>query len=474
MSESHLPDNPQDWPDDPHAILGVNVDADLRQVRKAYAALIRIYKPERFPEEFRRVRDAYEAIKELLALREETGAEPRRPEEAPAEEGEAAGAEAAEAEAARLSLEQELRDAWEPARMGDRAVAYRRLVEMERRAPGREETCLRLYWLLSLWPELDRGQDACAWLVSGLKRSGLQGRLMELYGMELADRAQGPGLAMSAELLECDAAPDRLADLAAMRWSAAPRVERSWLIAADLEKLEPRIRDDESSRFRLLSAALDHLAWDISPVARNLRDACRKKIEEIAAHDHRLAGSLARCDLLFDLARDRGLLVTNFAPRSFLDPLYELVPDLWTCSLDRVRTRVMALLGPWIERPAAGLEILDRLHRRARAVLHQLGAAIGAMYEQSPCSWAPRDPARTAGRTARFLEDFADFSPTGYDAVRPILLRICTSEGITVREFGELLFQAGTDAPQTSSLAERIADDAPLHYLCQATLTFWF
>jgi preprotein translocase subunit Sec63 len=47
---------------DPHPILGVSDDATAEEIRTAYLAKIREYPPERCPEEFERIRDAYNVL----------------------------------------------------------------------------------------------------------------------------------------------------------------------------------------------------------------------------------------------------------------------------------------------------------------------------------------------------------------------------------------------------------------------------
>lgn len=54
---SSLPDS-----DNPYEILGISPDADQRELKQAYAKLIRTFKPEKHPEEFRRIRAAYEEL----------------------------------------------------------------------------------------------------------------------------------------------------------------------------------------------------------------------------------------------------------------------------------------------------------------------------------------------------------------------------------------------------------------------------
>src|SRR4051794_1748542 len=65
MDDHALPENPRDWPADPVALLGVPRSVSETDLKRAYTRLIRKYKPEHAPEEFRRIREAYEAAIEM-------------------------------------------------------------------------------------------------------------------------------------------------------------------------------------------------------------------------------------------------------------------------------------------------------------------------------------------------------------------------------------------------------------------------
>ncbi len=52
---------------DPFALLGVAPDADERTLRKAYAARIKIYRPDRAPDEFARIHAAFEQVRAMRA-----------------------------------------------------------------------------------------------------------------------------------------------------------------------------------------------------------------------------------------------------------------------------------------------------------------------------------------------------------------------------------------------------------------------
>lgn len=56
--------------DDPYAMLGLSQGATADEVRGAYFRLVRQYPPEAHPEEFKRVRAAYEALRSPVRLAE--------------------------------------------------------------------------------------------------------------------------------------------------------------------------------------------------------------------------------------------------------------------------------------------------------------------------------------------------------------------------------------------------------------------
>jgi hypothetical protein len=206
MSDHHLPDDLKRWPADPYQLLGVAPGCSPRDLRRAYTQLIRIFKPEQHPDEFRRIREAYEAALRGAEFAPLTPAEPwpERPQD-----------DAPPAPAA-PSADAELDQLWEQAIAGDAAGAYRKLVEWQERYPGRAGGLLRLYWLLALAPELDATHRPADWLFAGLWENGLSGPLWELCRRELTDDPEAALGDRCADLLHRSAASSRLIEFA--RW----------------------------------------------------------------------------------------------------------------------------------------------------------------------------------------------------------------------------------------------------------------
>ena len=49
---------------DPHVILGIGPDAGEEEIRAAYLRKVKEYPPDRAPQEFEKIRDAYEAARD--------------------------------------------------------------------------------------------------------------------------------------------------------------------------------------------------------------------------------------------------------------------------------------------------------------------------------------------------------------------------------------------------------------------------
>src|SRR5262245_44111221 len=195
MSEHSLPEDLARWPKRAYELLGVDPHVDPRELRRVYTRLIRRYKPEQFPEHFRRIREAYETVlRQAEFFQTIRGADTDEDDDSAASSDEPSGPGEASAKGAAAvqpwrpvpSLVEELEELWRRACAGEEAAAYRRLLELQQSEPASVDVLLRLYWLLTLTPELDAARTPCHWLAQGLSHN-LVGPLWELYRREIAE-----------------------------------------------------------------------------------------------------------------------------------------------------------------------------------------------------------------------------------------------------------------------------------------------
>lgn len=230
MTEDRLSRNPDEWPSNPYELLGVSFDAELETVRQAYRDLIHRYKPERAPEQFRRIREAYDRIlksRRLLSkgftfpLAELFDLSPCRSENSE-----------------QRQTVTELNDAWQFVLTGDTGRAYRELVELSTAHPDNESIVARRYWLLRLSPAIDPDLSPVDVLYPLVRSQGLRGLAGQLFLGELARRPVESLYKRCSELMHDRRNLPRLRPFLQVRWKAAAVARRWELIYDDLKEIQ--------------------------------------------------------------------------------------------------------------------------------------------------------------------------------------------------------------------------------------------
>jgi hypothetical protein len=467
MRMPELPDDLKQWPSDPYRLLGVRPGAAADELRRAYVRLIRRFKPEQHPEHFRRIRDAYEAIQALAAWWPPAQAEPDllpppTPMPEPDEET------PLPTHAGRRSDDDELASAWELACCGDEASAYQRLRRMHERQPHHAGTCARLYWLLSLWPQLDAGRQPCDWLARGL-RAGEDGSLRELYRRELA---VSPAEALSPrcrQVLEGSFRPGLLLDLVECRWRAARGTRQpAQVIGDDLHALRERLRgQDEDSWLRLLLLAARQLTWCEGEAAAGLAQRCREELEQLAPVEGAMRHELDLLDHLSELAA--GWWALRQGPEPPTDLLL-LLGSTWERPWAEMRPRLLRFLEAVADAPQSHLVLFDQVRQVAPAVLTQFGNLLAEL--QAGLFLPPGPPADELKAPLRELLALSDWSD--YEAFRLRLLRFCLEEAFSPEAVAEALWERTTYVfTNGQTLAQVVLDDYALRYVWLAHRLFW-
>ncbi|MBP3957952.1 J domain-containing protein [Gemmata sp. G18] len=379
MDAPPLPDDPRDWPTDPFALLGVPRSVSETDLKRAYTRLIRKYKPEHAPEEFRRIREAYEAAIEMSRWYRDAPPvrdtfrdfplDPVSPPPAPLEPPASVPHEAPVDSPKRAPHETHIdppvypahRDpveaAWGDAVAGAWADAYAALLALADAHPDRADLPLRLYWLLALRPTLDDNRTRHDWLAAALTRARLRGPAVELYRRELA---ADPGAALGGpygQLLEVPGASGTNVLTIATARLAASR-DASWAaVHSDLTTLARRAPN------------LDESAW-----LSYLVDLCARAMSDrsLLARGRELLADLKHLELshswAFDQLDERQLIFTDLRAARIPEPI----------RLVLAATRI----GPEAERKALTDAIAWAAGDPARA-LRACDIEVGANYERT-------------------------------------------------------------------------------------------
>jgi hypothetical protein len=498
-----LPEDLTRWPDDPYALLGVEQNIGARDLRRAYTRLIKLYKPEHSPEEFRKLREAYEKISQHLEWRERYGvhveANTSDSDDEPAatngtavndekESAEYAGQQEAEEIASndgatsaeegtaanrrpgRTIVTDPLRDAWQLALDGSHEEAFAELRKFASQHGMTPAVAVRLYWLLVTYPELDPKIQPASILARGLMNDGWDSPLAVLYRRELIEEPAETESQRCEQLLA--AAPAYiLSDWLPIRWRASLKKNRWDLVQNDLDRFRPAIHNASEHQWTaLLFEALDQLAWPQNPHAAKLYQQCRAELESFTHLQLPLSNAYDRADLLSDLKQKyRELVGKEGVP----DALKELLAECWDTPYPQLRMK-LAHFAQWLaQQPETGLKSLDRIHSVGKSLLGQLNEALRRFaYSEGVDFDTDPDPDQLRDLLALFL---ARNKVWYYHDLRQPLLEFCLRHGVLCEEI------TGYCSPLLDEfrlangelLLPKLMEDLPLRCACYAQRAYY-
>jgi hypothetical protein len=454
----HLPDDPRQWPDDPFRLLGVEPPATEQDLKRAYARLIRRFKPEHHPEEFRRVREAYEAaLQRARWFHFSPPPEPAAGSDPPATTDPDPGpaVERSAEPPPRPAVGDPAAEAWALGVAGDRAAAYARLAELAAARPADPDPALRLYWLLALDPRLDPDRTRHDWLAGALARSRLGGPAAELYRRELSADPEAALFGPYAQLLELsEAAPASVLRVGRERLAAAGLGQWSARMDGDLCALADRRAEfDEAGWLAHLVGVMGYAALDESSA---LSERCSDLIRCLRHLE--LAQSWAFDQL--DELKARGLAWRR-AAAVVPGPVREVVRVAWAGPYGAWRKPLAAAAAWAADDPGHALYELDKAARNADA--QPLLVALSRLLDDPHGPAGPEyPPGLIRGLVRAFL---AGGVRKEYPLMRTALVRFLVGEAI---DPGELVSACAVDAQFiTRSLVDHVREDGVLYLVCR-------
>jgi len=498
-----LPKNIRDWPSDPFKLLGVEVNVTERDLRRSYVRLIKRYKPEQHPEEFRRIRDAYEQIKQEGDYRrpfvpssdaaDDCTLDSNSPiREATDEAGVFHGSEKTDGDevtndAPDLAIVREdlLAAAWQEACHSDPEAAYNEIVPLASTVPHSEDVYLRLYWLLRTFPLIDPIRSPCAWLSDGIRRYGLASRVGALYRNELSDSPDEAFNANADRLVAELRAPRDILAMLDCRWRAGARLDQSRPGVQSFSSIERMKRDidtvgsrlqeqDELTWASMLVRAIELAAWrhhdgDAGLVAnlsmeldgaqhlhytlRSLLDHRDETVLTAAAwrrlrHQHREARTSPVSRIALELIREAAIF-----------PISEIIQTAGACAAEMAASRQETLA------------VLDKFNLVSPFLVTKLNSAL----QQAAIDCSLSDPSDSREGLPMVVSNYVlESNWYNYSKFRTSLLDFCIHEAVDPPVVAELVrgderLMVDTD----KHLADAIDADVPLHCVKLADRLFW-
>lgn len=471
MSDLPLPDDPERWPENVFELLGVPLGADEKTLKRAYQKLIKVYRPEQYPDEFRRIREAYDTAQSIaewmasvgeLPKPEEADASPTEPKE-PASKPDAAGG--APRPPAIATYESTLAAAWQPAVDGDTAFAYRRLDALRLEQPMRYEAYLGLYWLLRLSAKLDSERQPCDWLIACMQ-SAASGRVaaLELYRREIERRPAEALTPRCAQLLRETLLDGPIQLLADWRWRAAVQSNAWGLIREDLAALRrTRVVYDGSSWMQLLRTAVECSSWSDSESSQALTAECLRELEQFGNADDADYEALTQLDYL----RETADVVKKLRDEGVAPAFCNLIAGSWSLQPLDLYVELCALVGPMLEEPAELFILLIEVGAKGPAALSRYGQIVRLLQQETERNtetfWTPE----TAIGVVKELFNM-NLLRLGYTSeFRLRLLKFCLYQQLPPEAVAHVLSQNHFYASVAARIAAEIRTDWPLQFTYQ-------
>lgn len=511
------------WPDDPATLLGVGEEVSRRDLKRAYTRLIKRFKPEHAPDQFRRLREAYEQLDQQLEWREfyqSHFAQQRDTNGDDADQGGSENEDAATGTVApvifirggdaasipdkprdstprseKLPIEDDARDD-EPSRArgsssggdqlwqhaldgGDLQQIYVRLVESAKQRPPTEIGYARLYWLLTIHPEFDADRDPCAWLVEGFRKHGLNGRLLSMFITEVQRRSGHVPLAVTEELFDGNEPANRLVDLVQSRWSVARTLSRFDVIGADVERLRTRLLDEPEEWQRLLCGAVRQLVMRGGKRATSLlQTVCAELTGQPASvtsnwlwdwFDSTIALHQAWVDGSQRFSNKKEIVPTE-GERRILSRLGTLVEATWECSPWQARADVLAFCAALMADPRTSLDELITITNVARPLV---GRLLELLRDQRS-EFGHDEDGQITPAAEHELHRFVDGElMTTVGSCHFAVLTFCLCEAVTPYDVATAIEKLDDPPHHLIQLAETLRSHLPLLCLVEAQSVLW-
>lgn len=497
-----LSSDPEEWPRDPFELLGLRPENSAEEARRAYTRLVRKYRPDDQPQEFQRIRAAYEVVVQVIEARSRFGAAPAEDSQERTVRQPPPGATTLD-ELARVdsppprsddeksvdrtssldvafpesrhdsrgietiepTFAESVDAAWNLVREGSDNAALAALIALRDRSPQDPEPWLRLYWLRLVAPSLDPARFPAEWLIQGLQATGFSPRLLRPYSDELERSASLIHCEVGYRLLETKASLERLLEVARCRWRAASRVNAWPRIDQDLDALRGHLMIDHPDQWvEQIFTALDYAVWSSHEGARKLADRCQRELSGFRDRELALAPLYERHAYVVELAGDPHVAGNIL----FDETMRRVIRNSWNATYSDLLPDLQQLARRWLDDPAAALSMVTSFALSSAIGFEQLWRLV----RQLPI---PEELRPDRDRVEYAIPQITQFmtSVGGHDfrAWRASLLEFCIREIIWPSEILDFLANRNSWYGSTEPI-EAIQGDAPM--FCVVCVVFSF
>lgn len=469
MNSPALPESMDDWPSNLYELFGVSEKCSDRDLRRAYHRLIKIYRAEEYPEQFRKLNESYESLRARLRYEEEY----RRQQENQDEESEEGDIEWFPNPPS--SMFNDRQESPQPSRnVADCSVLYQTALEGDVDAaisklekfcqhnPQNEDSALQLFWLT----KITSGEPAFEVLETYLKQNGLTGRAFQVYLNEL-DRIPDAALRVSCrELLLASAGDPRMTGLTRLVWFLLYTKKSLKRIEQDLKDLKDDLVYDYPEQWKeLVYQAVEFMALAGLPKS----NATFQKLREEARECETIPGPEwieTRWEMVRHISCDAGV------PGAIPDNLVNIIRDSMMQDDWELRHRLEMLILPWVSVPSVGLATLDRLREWSPTATYLFHRSVSNSRSDEYLYYDKNASEQIRPAVLRFVNTSKAKS---YSDLRLDVCQFCKYEDLSLDWFLQSLIEC-QQAEQTRFLQDDVIkmldEDWPLKALIAALRVF--
>ncbi|HQX48459.1 MAG TPA: hypothetical protein PLY87_00815 [Planctomycetaceae bacterium] len=464
----HLSEVIEDWPLSPFEVLGVPRTADKTEVRRAYSALIRRFRPETHPRHFQRVRESYEAVLTIVQSRDSQDGRlpaelridlsplirtPGVPRESIRETRNVESQESSDSTAAELL--------WLEFSQRPQRSQFDGIRNLLQGSSANATTLLIGFWMLKLCPEFAPLEQPAYWLMRGIKEYPLDSRFVDLLLIELQRHPELTMSGVSGRVAETFRNSELLLIYLHGRWTMLGQ-RRRWLqLREEISELRPKIALEFSAAWfglimRCFRATMFLRDSDVSELQREIRS----EIESIGAHHREFSAAMDEMDLLL-AAQD------TLDDQSESTELDNILRECLVQNDHELRHRLFEFTEEWIESPDVGLRRLTNLSSRHPELIWLLMSRMSGLEAFNDLSRQLHPDLPDAVRDL-----LSECTTIGYHVARYATAQFCHQHAISGMDLLAQLMSLTECLPSAQMLSETIRSDAPLMITCQLVGNF--
>lgn len=464
----HLSEVIDDWPLNPFEVLGVPRTADKSDVRRAYSALIRRFRPETHSRHFQRIRESYEAVLTILKSRDSQDGRlpaelridlsplfrtPGLPRESIRETRKAELPESSDSAAAELL--------WEEFSRKPQRSQFDAIQNLLQGSNANAMTLLIGFWMIKLCPEFAPLEPSAFWLMRGIKEYPLDPRFVDLLLIEFQQQPELTVSGVSGRVAQTFRNSELLIIYLHGRWSLLGQHRRWMQLREEISELRPKLTPEFSAAwFGLIMRCFRATMFLNDNDASELQRETRKELDDIAAFQLEHSAAMDEMHLLL-AAQD------TLDDRSESTDLEDILRECIFQNDRKLRHQLFEFTEAWIESPDA---LLHRFTTESAQHPELIWLLMLRMNELD--SFNDLSQGLHADLPDTIRELLREVEAMEYHTARYAIMQFCHDHAVSGMDLLAQLAPLIDNLPAARMLSDALRGDAALMITCQLVGNF--